>query len=202
MRNALEIVSRETLDRLDVFAELVKKWNPKINLISKASISEIWPRHIMDSAQVFDIANIDSGHWVDLGSGGGFPGIVVAIIAKELAPGLRVSLVESDARKCAFLRTAIREFGIEASVFNERIEALEPLGADILTSRALADLTTLLMFAEMHLSTGGTALFHKGARWKEELGNAQSKWKFSSQAVKSTGDSNSAILKISGISRV
>jgi len=95
-------VSRETLDALKCFEDLVVLWNPAINLISNSSVSDLWSRHIVDSAQLFLFTLPDEGLWLDVGSGGGFPGIVVSIIAKELAPSLRVVLVESDKRKCVF----------------------------------------------------------------------------------------------------
>ena len=103
MRGLLELdVSRETLDALKYFEDLVVLWNPAINLISNSSVSDLWSRHIIDSAQLFLFTLPDEGLWLDVGSGGGFPGIVVSIIARELAPSLRVALVESDKRKCVF----------------------------------------------------------------------------------------------------
>ncbi|MCA8930663.1 MAG: 16S rRNA (guanine(527)-N(7))-methyltransferase RsmG, partial [Alphaproteobacteria bacterium] len=155
-------VSRETLARLAAFAALLEKWNPAINLISAGTVAQIWTRHFLDSAQVFDLADAKSGLWADLGSGGGFPGLVAAILALEERPGLSFTLVESDRRKAAFLSTAARELGLPVRVMAERIEALPPLGADILTARALAPLPVLLGYAERHLQPGGRALFPKG----------------------------------------
>ena len=127
-------VSRETFSKLEAFADLVRKWNPKINLVSKNSLDDLWQRHILDSVQVFELAE-GEGHWVDLGSGGGFPGIVVAILNQE-AQTFQVTMVESDQRKCAFLRTAIRELGLTALVKTERIEQLDGLKADLADCRA------------------------------------------------------------------
>ncbi|MFC6758343.1 16S rRNA (guanine(527)-N(7))-methyltransferase RsmG [Sulfitobacter porphyrae] len=112
-------VSRETTVLLTQFSELVERWTVRINLISKASVDGIWERHVADSAQLFELAP-EFEHWVDLGSGGGFPGIVIAIIAKEARPEARITLVESDLRKATFLRTAIRELGLNAKVIAER----------------------------------------------------------------------------------
>ncbi|RKF13371.1 16S rRNA (guanine(527)-N(7))-methyltransferase RsmG [Roseovarius spongiae] len=194
-------VSRETNDRLKVYAELVEKWNPRINLVSKSSIAHLWERHIADSAQNLDLAPPTLRHWVDLGSGGGFPGIVIAILLSEFQPDARMTLVESDQRKCAFLRSALRQTGCTAEVIADRIEDIEPLGADVLSARALADLDRLLGFAERHMKTRGCALFPKGARWQEEVANARSRWRFDIEVAKSRTDPAAAILKISGVSR-
>jgi 16S rRNA (guanine527-N7)-methyltransferase len=199
IENALN-VSRETFDKLAAFAELVRKWNPKINLVSKNSLDDLWRRHILDSVQVFELAE-GEGHWVDLGSGGGFPGIVVAILNQE-AQNFQVTMVESDQRKCAFLRTAIRELGLTALVKTERIEQLDGLGADILSARALADLTQLLDFTELHLNSDGTALFPKGQNWRSEDSDAKQVWSYALEAVESKTNPTAAILKIKDITRV
>lgn len=193
-------VSRETFVKLEAFADLVRKWNPKINLVSKNSLDDLWQRHILDSVQVFELAE-GEGHWVDLGSGGGFPGIVVAILNQE-AQAFQVTMVESDQRKCAFLRTAIRELGLTASVKTERIEQLEGLKADILSARALADLTHLLDFTELHLNSDGTALFPKGQNWQSEDSDAKQVWAYALEAVESKTNPAAAILKIKDIARV
>ena len=194
-------VSRETIDRLRRFEALVQKWSPAINLVSKTSLSEIWERHILDSAQLFKFAP-DDGHWVDIGSGAGFPGIVVAALSLEFKSDHRFTLIESDRRKCAFLRTAIRELDLKADIMSERVEAIEPLGADILSARALADLNTLLEFAHFHLAPAGIALFPKGERWEKEHDNAQKIWSYRCQAITSKTNAAAAVLKIQDIARV
>ena len=194
-------VSRETEARLDGFAALVAKWNPAINLVSRKSLPEIWARHILDSAQVFDLAPEGARHWADLGAGGGFPGIVVAILAAERAPGLRVTLVESDQRKAAFLREAIRATGVNASVCAERIETLNPLMADVLSARALAPLGRLLDFAERHLAPGGVAIFPKGATHGAELAESLERWRFSVQKHPSRTGTDAVLLCIGDIAR-
>jgi 16S rRNA (guanine527-N7)-methyltransferase len=194
-------VSRETMDKLLAFSALVEKWTAKINLISKPSIPMIWDRHITDSAQVFSLAP-SSGHWVDIGSGGGFPGVVVAILTQCTPTPHQVTLVESDQRKCAFLRTAIRELDLNAKVMSERIEKIESLDADILSARALADLNHLLGFADLHLKKTGTALFPKGQSWAEEHADAQLAWSYDCEVITSKTNSAAAILKIKGIQRV
>ena len=194
-------VSRETFDRLSIFAELVKKWNPRINLVSKRSLDDLWTRHIIDSIQVFRNAPV-GGLWVDLGSGGGFPGMICAILGAEEMPDTRFICVESDQRKSAFLRSAARECGVNCQVISQRIEVLNPLNADILSARALTDLTGLLGFAERHLKSGGTALFPKGANWKKEMQEAAKQWNFSYDAVTSLTEPQAVLLKITGVTRV
>lgn len=196
-----ENVSRETLEQLGAFQRLVEKWTSKINLVSKPSIPEIWERHILDSAQLHQMGS-SSGHWVDLGSGGGFPAIVIAILSKTTAEARRFTLVESDQRKSAFLRTAIRELDLSATVKTARIEEIQPLKADVLSARALADLNALLGFAHLHMKPSGNALFLKGARWQEEVKSSQEMWRFQCTSTTSKTNSAAAILTIKDISRV
>ncbi|MDZ7710086.1 MAG: 16S rRNA (guanine(527)-N(7))-methyltransferase RsmG [Roseovarius sp.] len=197
----LQNVSRETEERLSHYAALLEKWNPRINLVSRSSLPHLRSRHFEDSAQLYALAAHPVAHWADLGSGGGFPGLVIAILAQETGSPTRVTLVESDARKSAFLRTVIREIGITATVRTERIETTAPLAADILSARALADLPTLLGFAARHLSPTGTALFPKGATWQQELSEAQRKWQFSHRVDTSETDPAAVILRVTGVSR-
>lgn len=193
-------VSRETSEKLRAFASLVEKWNPTINLVSKASLPDLWERHILDSVQVYDIASGD-GHWVDIGSGGGFPGMVVAILNGE-ETRFKVTLVESDQRKCTFLRTALRELDIAATIQTARIETMAPQKADVLSARALADLSKLLDFANRHLLPTGTALFSKGENWKSEQEEAQRMWSYECEAITSKTNPAAAVLKIKDIARV
>lgn len=194
-------VSRETFDKLRAFANLVEKWTIKINLISKPSIPTIWDRHIVDSAQIFNAAP-SSGHWVDLGSGGGFPGVVVGILTQGTATPHQITLVESDQRKSVFLRTAARELDLDVCVRSERIEAIDALNADVLSARALSDLKTLLSFANRHMNVGGTALFPKGAQWQKEDQDARETWSYACEVIRSITNAEAAILKIKDISLV
>ncbi len=195
-------VSRETMERLEVFLELLEKWNPRINLVSKNTIAEAWDRHILDSAQVFDLFDEGIGHWVDFGSGGGFPGLVVAILSREWSDPPSVSLVESDTRKSVFLQNVIRELQIPVAVKNSRIEASDPLNADVISARALADLTQLLSLSVAHLGENGKMVFLKGKNWQSEVENARSEWNFDLEIVKSRTSEGSVILVISGVSSV
>lgn len=194
-------VSRETLERLQVFADVIGKWNPKINLVSKASMENLWTRHIIDSIQVFNCVE-PPNTWVDLGSGGGFPGLIVAILAADSSADTSVTLVESDQRKAAFLRNAARECGVPVRVISKRIEQVDPLGADVLSARALADLSLLLEFSERHLSSSGVALFPKGTSWKKEVDNARQRWRFDAEPITSLTEPDAVILKIVGVARV
>ncbi|MFY9237688.1 MAG: 16S rRNA (guanine(527)-N(7))-methyltransferase RsmG [Roseovarius sp.] len=194
-------VSRETSERLDVFEALVRKWNPAINLVSKASLPHLRDRHINDSAQLVDIAPDSVGHWVDIGSGGGFPGVVIAILMSEASPDTKVTLVESDQRKAAFLRTALRETAVDGDVICARVEGLESLEANILSARALGDLCLLLPFAEKHLAPAGVAIFPKGRTWQEELEAAKSEWNFECRVDMNKIEPDAAILSIQGVSR-
>ncbi|MFC7702658.1 16S rRNA (guanine(527)-N(7))-methyltransferase RsmG [Plastorhodobacter daqingensis] len=199
-RAALD-VSRETLERLDQYEALLRKWNAAINLVSSGSLKEVWSRHFLDSAQVFSKAS-DARTWADMGSGGGFPGIVVAILAAAEAPDLRVTLVESDLRKATFLTTVVRELSLGAAVIPERIEKVPPLAAQVVSARALAPLSQLLGHADRHLAPGGRAVFLKGGSWPSEVEEAQKHWKFEFEAHKSKTDPSGVILTIGAISRV
>ncbi|GAA6188579.1 16S rRNA (guanine(527)-N(7))-methyltransferase RsmG [Litorivita sp. NS0012-18] len=194
-------VSRETIERLEHFATLLIKWNPKINLVSKASLENLWERHIRDSVQVAQIALGARGHLVDLGSGGGFPGVVLAIMRDEI--GLdKVTLIESDQRKCAFLRSALRETGASAEIISQRIELSPPQSADLVSARALADLAALLGHAERHLAPTGLCLFPKGRSWEKEVAEAREQWHFEHEAIPSKTEAGAVILRIGEIKRV
>jgi 16S rRNA (guanine527-N7)-methyltransferase len=195
-------VSRETFQRLQDFAELVKKWNPAINLVSKSSLADLWSRHILDSCQVYQQAAVAGGSWVDLGSGGGFPGLVVAILRLESDPELRVTLVEVDRRKSVFLSQAARQLDLKVDVISERIEAIAPLGANVLTARALAPLDQLCGFAHKMLIPEGVALFQKGATFQAELDEAKKSWAFEVEVVASKVDPSAVILKMEGFRHV
>lgn len=195
-------VSRETCDRLTLYAALLTKWNPAINLVSKSTIPALWSRHFADSAQLLELAEIGSGSWADLGSGGGFPGMVVAILAAEKSPDLNITCVESDQRKATFLRTVARETGVDATVISERIEALPPLNADVVSARALAPLPALVGYANRHLAPEGIALFQKGTGQAKEVDLALASWAFRLDTIPSRTDRESTILKLRSIRRV
>ena len=157
-------VSRETMDRLTAYVELVEKWQQRVNLVSASTLPDIWMRHIWDSAQLAALVPAGTGRILDVGSGAGFPGLVVAALCDA-----ELHLVESDQKKAVFLQTVIRETGIRAIVHNRRIESLPPIGAGIVTARALASLDRLLELLEAQLVPGTRCLFLKGARVEAEL---------------------------------
>jgi 16S rRNA (guanine527-N7)-methyltransferase len=189
-------VSRETLTRLDHLVALVAKWSPKINLVSDPRPEVVWTRHVLDSVQLFPLRHAGGDRWCDLGSGGGFPGLVVALIARELSPAMRVALVESDRRKAAFLSFAARELDIEAEIFPERAEKLVPQNADTVSARALAPLPLLLPLVKRHLSADGVALLPKGQRYAAELDEARQRWGFTIDLVPSMISRQSRILRV------
>ena len=194
-------VSRETEARIATYVDLLTKWNATINLVSKISISEVWERHIVDSLQIFNFGS-NATHWVDLGSGGGLPGLVVAILASEKAPNMLVTLVESDQRKAAFLRHASQALAVKTQVITDRIEAVLPLDADVISARALAPLPQLCAFAARHLAADGLAIFPKGKSAQSEIIEARKSWQFSLQSHTSITESSSFVLLLKGISRV
>lgn len=190
-------VSRETLARLKTYAELIQKWSPRINLVSKASLSDIWNRHIEDSLQIARQIQVDPGRWADLGSGGGLPGIVISILHPETS----VILVESDQRKAAFLQSAIHTLSLNAEVARSRIETLAPLSADVVSARALAPLPLLLDYVSRHLAPGGVALLPKGRQAEQELAEARKTWCFTCDSIPSTTDPGAHILRMERITR-
>ena len=194
-------VSRETEARLDALVAHLGRWNAAINLVARSTMASVWTRHILDSGQLFDLVPTGAQRWADLGSGAGFPGLVIAVLAAERAPGLRVTLVESDLRKAEFLRRAARVCGVAVTVHARRIEAIAPLGADVVSARALAPLVDLLGFAERHLRPGGSALFPKGAGHEAEIAAALERWRFSVQKHPSRTDPDSVVLRIGDIGR-
>ena len=195
-------VSRETFLRLKEYEKLLFKWNAKINLVSRSTLDNFWNRHVLDSAQFLSSVGEKAGKWVDLGSGGGLPGLVVAILSDEIEPVNKLFLVEADARKAVFLKTVCRELGLKVEVYNNRIEELPSMSANIVSARALAPLKTLCLYAKNHLARDGVAVFAKGENWKAELVEAQKKWIFSYEAVKSALHEGSVVLVLRGIKSV
>lgn len=195
-------VSRETFDRLIEFQNLVIKWNDAINLVSRRSIPDLWTRHILDSAQIAALTPEHPKLWVDLGSGGGFPAIVAAIQLKAASPLTRFILIESDARKATFLRQAIQKFDLNAEALVRRAESVDPLGAEVLSARAMAPLSQLLALARRHLSAHGHAYFPKGESYLEELAQARQRWSFRVQTHISRTDARAAILEVDQIEQI
>lgn len=195
-------VSRETTDRLEAYVALLTKWTRKINLISANTVEHVWARHILDSAQLWTAAPRSARKWLDMGSGGGLPGAVIAIIAAELRPDLEVVLLESDIRKGVFLQTCARELDLNAQILIDRIESAAPQSADVVSARALAPLVRLLDFADRHGHDGTVCLFPKGRTYREELTEAKRFWHVACKAVPSQTDPASVLLEIGDYKRV
>jgi 16S rRNA (guanine527-N7)-methyltransferase len=199
---ALVPVSRETLARLDSFVATLLTWQRRINLIAPATVREIWTRHVADSLQLLPLAPT-ARFWLDLGSGGGFPGLAIACALAEM-PGARVHLIESNGKKAAFLREAIRVTGAPAIVHQARIEQMEgKLGEpiEVVSARALAPLGELFAFAEPWLKRGAQALFPKGQDVGAELTEASRYWNIEAARVPSMTDPNARILNVSRVER-
>lgn len=188
-------VSRET-GLLASYQALLRKWNPTINLVSPLTLEYLETRHIADCAALAQVSRGFGGTWVDLGSGGGLPGLVIAIYR----PDMRVTMVESDRRKGSFLRTAIRELGLSnVEVICERIEKLDGLNAANVSARALAPLSQLMAYVVRHMEDGGRAWLMKGRNWPVEVAEARREWRFDMRAHPSATDPDAAILEITGI---
>ena len=193
-------VSRETLEKLKAFEALVLKWNPRINLVSKADAAHVWDRHIKDSLQLVNLTT-DVSTWTDLGSGGGFPGIVVAIAVQYAQPQHMV-LIDSDSRKCAFLKTAVRELDLSATVISDRLDAAQTPPSSTVSARALMPLDGLLGYCQRFLKPDGTALFQKGRNWRDEVRDAERRWSFDLDVIDSKTSSDAAILRLSNIRKL
>ena len=194
-------VSHETVTRLDQFVELFLRWQRAVQLVSVASLPRLWTRHIADSLQVVDLAP-DAKSWADLGTGGGFPGLVVAIALADRA-GAMVHLVESDSRKAAFLREAARQTQAPAKIHVERIESVaKRIGSvEVVTARALAPLTRIIELSEPFLSRGATGIFMKGQDVDNELTEAAKSWKIQSRLMPSRTDPRGKILAVDSAAR-
>lgn len=193
--------------RLELYAALLVKWQKAINLVGRDTLPDLWRRHMLDSAQLaghIPVARPDGAPLtlVDLGSGAGFPGLVLAIMASDGNRRWHVHLVESDARKCAFLSTVARETKTDLKIHTARIEKLAAFPADIVTARALASLEALLGYAEPFLMPSSHCLFLKGATAADELTAAAKSWKMMVEQLPSRSGPAGNLLHIRDISRV
>jgi 16S rRNA (guanine527-N7)-methyltransferase len=198
---ALTPVSRETARRLDLLTEELRRWQGVKNLVGPKTLERVWTRHIADSLQLLDLVP-GARTWLDLGSGAGFPGLVLGIAALE-RDGTRVDLVESNGRKCAFLRHMVRVTGAPVAVHEARIEAAVPsfAGTDVVTARALAPLPQLLAWTEPLLTTGTIGLFPKGREAEAELTEAAKSWTVGAQLLPSRTDSAARIVRINSLAK-
>jgi len=190
-------VSRETLENLRIYAETLVKWNKKVNLVSRSTIDGLWHRHFLDSAQLYPLFPPNSQVLIDLGSGAGFPGLVLAIMGCP-----QVHMVEADRRKSEFLREVVRLTAAPAQIHNSRIEALEPFPVDIVTARALAPLPDLLSWAEPFMAPKSQCLFLKGRNVEDELTETHNIWETELIRRASRTDQESTVLCIREVRRV
>lgn len=194
-------VSRETIEDLEKLVAILIKWNKKINLVGKSTMDDVWARHILDSAQVWRNRPNNLKIWLDIGSGGGFPALVLAIIAKYEAPDVKFILIESDARKCAFLKTVSRETLLNTEVLTNRIENVENVTADAVSARALASVDKLLEYSGRFLTDSSICLFLKGQGCDSEVEKAQESWSFQFEKAESLSDTAGVTLKLWNIKR-
>jgi len=197
-------VSRETEQRLNIFAELFYKWAKAINLVAPSTKGDLWSRHFADSAQIYQL-NPEPCQWLDLGSGGGFPGVITAILLAETGSGW-VDLVESNHKKASFLRTVLSETGARGSVHTVRIEdapAVISKEINAISARALAELPLLLDYCSpwMLNKPGVTAYLHKGRDYQTEVLKANRSWIFDLLKHASHVEEDSVVLQISGLKR-
>ena len=204
MKNFCEkyAVSRETFDKLKSCQKCLNAWQQKFNLVGPATLEDAWNRHFLDSAQLFPLIPEDAEVLYDFGSGAGFPGIVLAIMANEKLPGLTVNLVESTSKKTLYLNALKEQLNINVNIINDRIEKLPPQPADVITSRALASLTDLLGYAVRFCKSGTVCIFPKGKKYGEELAEAHRHWKFKCRIMPSEQSEEGRILVITNISKI
>ena len=189
-------VSRETLERLTVYLELLRRWQRAVNLVGRGTLADPWRRHVLDCAQLAPHVPAGAATVVDLGSGAGFPGMVLSIM------GLRgVHLVESDRRKAQFLREVARATGASVQVHAERIERMRGWSADVITARALAPLPRLLVLTERFMTSDSVCLFLKGRSGARELTEARVTWHMEAEMFPSRSEPTGMVLQLRGIRR-
>ncbi len=188
-------VSRETLERLVAYVELLTAWNRRINLVGRDTIGDVWRRHILDSAQLYPLIPPKARVLVDLGSGAGLPGLVLSVLGVP-----EVHLIESDGRKAVFLREAVRVTGAAATVHAMRIDRVKPFTADVVTARALAPVADLLEISLPFRGPHTLCLFLKGRGVEEELTRVDKAWNMRLDRLPSVSDASGCILRLENIS--
>ena len=190
-------VSRETMARLETYAALLTRWRRTAALVSRAGMADLWRRHMLDSAQLLRLSPAGARIWVDLGSGAGFPGMVLAIMGAG-----EVHLIDSNARKCRFLQSVARATRTPAHVHHARIEALDPWPADVVTARALAPVAPLIDYARPFFAEHTVGLFPKGQDVERELTDAPTYRSIAVQRVPSVSSERGTILVVRGLSHL
>lgn len=203
MKNFIEKynVSRETFDKLKTYEASLHEWQKKFNLVSNSTLENAWERHFLDSVQLFSLLPKDAKVMYDFGSGAGFPGMVLAIMANEKTPYLKVNLVESTGKKTLYLNEVKRLTSTNVTIINKRIENLKPQIADVITSRALSSLKELFSYASRFCGPQTTCIFPKGKKYAEEIAEAKTLWNFDCELVKSEQSEEGMILVITNLSK-
>ena len=195
-------VSRETAQRLVAFTVIFHKWAKAVNLVGQSTIEDMETRHIADSLQIAEFAPDTALTWADFGTGGGFPGLIIAALQAETHPQRTFTLIESDQRKCTFLREAARAMSLDIQVVTARVESLPPLKSDVISARALAPLEILCGYARKHLRPDGVAIFMKGEGYANEVALAkQAGWTFDAEYKASATHAGSVIIVMKNIVR-
>ena len=194
----IEALVEKARNPLDTYIALVKRWQNAVNLVSSNTIPDIWKRHVLDSAQLFPLLPQNAGALLDMGSGAGFPGVVLAILNKELrGPLKQVILVESDLKKSLFLKEVVRVLDLNVDVRNQRAESIEDISVPVVTARALADLNQLLLWGRKFITPNTTCLFLKGAAVDNEI--RENRVNCCIEKTNSIVNSEGCVLKISKI---
>lgn len=193
-------VSRETIKKLEDFVKLLTEWNEKMNLVSKNSLADVWTRHVLDSIQLINYIPDQAEYLVDIGSGSGFPGIVLAIVFQEKMPSLKITLVESITKKAMYLNDAIEKIGLKSvNVLNDRVENAVFKNVDIITARAVASLSILCGYATKIGNKNTEMLLLKGKSYNEEEIEARKNWIFSREIYENKYSNDGCIVKVKNI---
>lgn len=203
MKNILDKynVSHETIEQLKLYLSLLTEWQTKFNLVSNSSLEDAWNRHFLDSAQLFQYVPQSAKTLIDFGSGAGFPGMVLAIIAKEKTPYLKISLVESIKKKTMYLNEVAKQTNTNVIIINDRIENLKKTKYDVITSRAMTALKDLLNYAEPFCHKDTTCIFPKGKNYATELSEAHKLWRFKCHIESNEMSDEGKILVITDIAK-
>ena len=204
MKNTIEKynVSRETYELLKRYEASLSEWQQKMNLVSRNSLIDAWKRHFLDSMQLFSLLPQGAKVVYDFGSGAGFPGMVLAVMAKEKTPYLKFKLVESIKKKTLYLNEVNKITEANAVIINDRIENIPPQSFDVITSRAMASLKDLLNYTKKFFGKNTVCIFPKGKSYAEEIAEAEKFWKFDCKIVPSEMSSEGVILIITNLSAI
>lgn len=201
IRRILDIVSRETFEKFETIQQQLLLWSKRFNLVSPSSLPHFWVRHVLDSVQLYELAPRSAKNWLDIGSGAGFPGIILAIMLMQ-RPGAQMTLIEANGKKASFLRHCAREVGAQVKVVNQRIEDISPFTAEVITARALSSLSDLLEYSLPFCDKNTLLVFPKGKRVEAELSEALVDWKIQYSHHSSITDTDANILSVRSFSRV